>query len=267
MRFSFTEQQIAFRDSLRQLLDKQCTPTDLRAAYERPEARTTRWAALADLGVVGMTVPDAHGGLGLGMTDLVLVLEEAGRVGLPEPLMETTALAAPLLARALTPRSSALLTEIASGSLTAAVADHRAMPPPWADDAPGPSSRGGKAGGNQPVGPRGDPGGSPTGSLRCELVAGAQGADLYLLPTTFSGGRPELHALRAEAVSVLPVAALDPTRRLGTVGWDPTPSSLVAAGEEAHLALADLEVSAALATAAVRGELQMHWDTKEFHCD
>ena len=41
------------------------------------------------------------GGLGLGLVDLVLLLEEAGRVALPEPLVETTALAAPLLAELL----------------------------------------------------------------------------------------------------------------------------------------------------------------------
>ena len=44
----------------------------------RAVARSPRWTTLADLGVVGVTVPDAHGGLGLGLLDLVLLLEEAG---------------------------------------------------------------------------------------------------------------------------------------------------------------------------------------------
>ena len=49
--------------------------------------------------MVGLsTVPEDHGGLGLGLVDLVPLLEEAGRVALPEPLLETAALAAPLLA-------------------------------------------------------------------------------------------------------------------------------------------------------------------------
>jgi alkylation response protein AidB-like acyl-CoA dehydrogenase len=44
-----------------------------------------------------VTVPEAHGGLGLGFVDLVLLLEEAGRSGLPEPLVDTTAVGVPLL--------------------------------------------------------------------------------------------------------------------------------------------------------------------------
>jgi len=49
------------------------------------------------MGVVGLTVPEAAGGLGLGMLDLVLLLEETGRAALPEPIVETTAVCAPLL--------------------------------------------------------------------------------------------------------------------------------------------------------------------------
>ena len=47
---------------------------------------------------MGLLVPEDRGGLGLGLVDLVLLLAEAGRVALPEPLLETSALTAPLLA-------------------------------------------------------------------------------------------------------------------------------------------------------------------------
>jgi alkylation response protein AidB-like acyl-CoA dehydrogenase len=50
------------------------------------------------MGVVGLMVPERDGGLGLGAVDLVGLLEEAGRAGLPEPLAETAALVVPLLA-------------------------------------------------------------------------------------------------------------------------------------------------------------------------
>ncbi len=49
------------------------------------------------MGVVGITVPEEHGGMGLGLVDLVLLLEEAGRAGMPEPLVETAALGVPVL--------------------------------------------------------------------------------------------------------------------------------------------------------------------------
>ena len=98
MHFAFSEQQTEFRDAVRQVLAKECTTDHLRAAFDHPSARGPRWSTLAELGVVGLTVQEDRGGLGLGPVDLVLLLEEAGRVALPEPLLETTALAAPLLA-------------------------------------------------------------------------------------------------------------------------------------------------------------------------
>ena len=98
MRFSFTEDQLLFRDAVRDFLEKECDPPAVRAAWASETGRSPeRWRKLADLGVVGLTVPEQHGGLGLDEIDLVLVLEESGRAALPEPLVETAAVGAPLL--------------------------------------------------------------------------------------------------------------------------------------------------------------------------
>jgi len=98
--FAFHEQQLEFRDQLRAFTEKQCTAADVRAAWRSELGWSpARWKALGGLGVTGVTVPVEQGGLGLGMVDLALLLEEAGRAGLPEPLAETTAVAVPLLAR------------------------------------------------------------------------------------------------------------------------------------------------------------------------
>jgi alkylation response protein AidB-like acyl-CoA dehydrogenase len=106
--FAFDEHQLEFRAQLRALADKQCTPAQLREAWDSELGWSApRWAALADMGVVGLTVPAEHGGLGLGLVDLVLLLEEAGRSGLPEPLLETTALTVPVLAAATSPAARA----------------------------------------------------------------------------------------------------------------------------------------------------------------
>lgn len=100
MDFAFHEQQLEFRDQLRALAEKQCTPADVRAAWESETGWSPgRWKALGDLGVTAVTVPTAHGGLGLGLVDLALLLEEAGRAGLPEPLADTAAVSVPLLAQ------------------------------------------------------------------------------------------------------------------------------------------------------------------------
>jgi len=98
VRFAFTDEQLLFRDAVRDLLSKECPPEVVRDAWVSPDGRSgVVWRALAEMGVVGLTVPEAHGGLGLGELDLVLLLTEAGRAALPEPLVETTAVAAPLL--------------------------------------------------------------------------------------------------------------------------------------------------------------------------
>ncbi len=115
MRFSFSDDQRALQRAVRELLDKECTPQHVRAASETGRIPGL-WRKLAETGVAGLTVPESHGGLGLGCTDLVLILEEAGRAAVPEPLVETVAVAAPLLARGDDDR---WLPGIASGDVTA----------------------------------------------------------------------------------------------------------------------------------------------------
>ena len=98
MRFTFSEQQLAFRDTVRDLLAKECPREHVRAMWSDETGRSPGlWRALADVGVVGLTVPVAHGGLGLDEVDLVLLLEETGRAALAAPIVETTAVAVPLL--------------------------------------------------------------------------------------------------------------------------------------------------------------------------
>jgi acyl-CoA dehydrogenase len=51
------------------------------------------WTAMADLGWLGIVVPEQYGGAGLGWSDLAVVMEEAGRGLLPEPLVGSVLLA------------------------------------------------------------------------------------------------------------------------------------------------------------------------------
>lgn len=99
MRFAFTDDQILFRDTVRDLLDKECPPEQVRYAWLDDDGRLPDvWSALAEMGVLGIQVPEAYGGLAMTELDLVLLLEETGRVGLPDPVVEAVAVAAPLLA-------------------------------------------------------------------------------------------------------------------------------------------------------------------------
>jgi hypothetical protein len=101
MRFAFTDDQLGFRDAVRDLLEKECTPRHVREAWSNDTGRVPGlWEKLCAMGVVGMLAPEAQGGLGLTMVDLVLILEETGRHAVPEPIVETAASAVSVLGRA-----------------------------------------------------------------------------------------------------------------------------------------------------------------------
>ena len=100
MRFAFTDEQLAFRDAVRDLLEKECTPRHVRDAWTNETGRVPGlWEQLHEMGVVGMLAPEEKGGLGLTMVDLVLILEETGRHAVPEPIVETAASGVPVLDR------------------------------------------------------------------------------------------------------------------------------------------------------------------------
>ncbi len=90
MRFAMTSDQQLFAKTVRDLLERECSRAALRQAWDGDSGRVPGlWARLAELGVTGMVVPDAFGGLGLDAVDIVPVLEETGRFAVPEPLIGT----------------------------------------------------------------------------------------------------------------------------------------------------------------------------------
>jgi alkylation response protein AidB-like acyl-CoA dehydrogenase len=98
MRFTFDEDQLLFQETVREFLAGECPPARVRALWESDSGRSPElWAKLAQLGIPGLLVPEACGGLGRGEVDAVLIHEEVGRAGLAEPLVATAAVAAPLL--------------------------------------------------------------------------------------------------------------------------------------------------------------------------
>ena len=133
MNFVFDEDQLALRDGVRALLDKECTPDDIRASWETETGRSPqRWQALADLGVLGLVVPEQFGGMGLDETWLVLLLEEAGRAALPEPLGPVTVAIGLIVDSAPESLREEWLPRILSGEVIAVAALPGA---PWVDDA------------------------------------------------------------------------------------------------------------------------------------
>jgi alkylation response protein AidB-like acyl-CoA dehydrogenase len=126
MRFAFTDDQLAFREAVRDLLAVECPPGVVRAAWpgatsgagarSAPDDVSRVWTALGEMGVLGLAVPEQHGGLGLAELDWVLLAEETGYAALPHPFVETVSVAGPLLARLGDP--GARLAGLVAGELT-----------------------------------------------------------------------------------------------------------------------------------------------------
>ncbi|MFE9450692.1 acyl-CoA dehydrogenase family protein [Streptomyces sp. NPDC006739] len=89
MRFQPTEDQLALRDGVRGLLARRFDGGALRAAVAAPGLDRALWRELGEAGFFALRLPEADGGVGLGLPETVLAFEEAGRALLPGPLAAT----------------------------------------------------------------------------------------------------------------------------------------------------------------------------------
>jgi alkylation response protein AidB-like acyl-CoA dehydrogenase len=81
------------RDTARKFLDANCTTRFVRDMMATEAAVTPGfWHQLAEHGWLGIAFPEADGGSGLGLTDLVLLMEEIGRAVMPGPFPATVLL-------------------------------------------------------------------------------------------------------------------------------------------------------------------------------
>jgi len=104
--FTFSDEQEELRRAVRGWLGRHATPGHLRAMEDDPVGITDElWADLVALGWTSLLVPDAHGGGGGGLVDIVPVLEEIGRVPLPGPFSSEEP--SPSTSRAMATRSTA----------------------------------------------------------------------------------------------------------------------------------------------------------------
>ena len=235
MDFAFSDEQTELRRAVRQVLDKECDAATLRAfgaatSEQRIGLARARWGVLAQLGAPALVVPESAQGLGLSDVDLVGVLEEAGWAALPEPLLETAGLAAPILATLLpAPPASDALQALVGRQATMAVGgiDVRA------DGLSSPTSV------------------SADGLLRTPRVAGASGADVLLLACRDPDSGWQVHAVPGRSCTWTPTPALDPARDLATVHWPLSADTLLAYGVAADAIVQLLADRAAAGSAAL----------------
>uniref|UniRef100_UPI00099F1C4C acyl-CoA dehydrogenase family protein n=1 Tax=Streptomyces niveiscabiei TaxID=164115 RepID=UPI00099F1C4C len=225
-----TAEQHEIQRTLRELLGKRCGSAELRAAVETPAGYDPAlWSALAgQLGLPGLALPEAYGGVGCGSLELALAGEELGRTLAPSPLLATSVLAVPLIAAlGSAGQRAALLPRIAAGDLTATLAAPvEALALTCSND--GDWAGGGRSGGVQARG------GHHGWRLYGEVVRVLDGHSAGVLVVAahcggFARSRVRLFVVRGDAVGVTRVrhTALDATRPLGRVQLRDVPAELL----------------------------------------
>ena len=171
--FELGEEEQAIRDLTAQVLDDMSSHERLKAlAAEDDHVDRKAWAALAATGVSGASVPEAHGGLGLGFLATAVALEEVGRTASPVPLLATAVMGAmPVAAYGTESQQAAWLPGIAGGSVLACAA--------LAEDGTSPAEPTTMA--------RSDSTGFVLDGTKV-LVAGGLDADVALVPARLDGG-------------------------------------------------------------------------------
>jgi pimeloyl-CoA dehydrogenase small subunit len=124
MDFDLNDDQRLLKDSVDRLIADRY-PFEQRKKYAREPDGWSRelWAQYAELGLLGLPFPEAHGGFGGGPVETMIVMEAFGRGLILEPYLATVTLGGGLIRRAGSPaQQSALLPEIAAGRLKLAFA-------------------------------------------------------------------------------------------------------------------------------------------------
>src|SRR5262249_45938369 len=98
MDFGFNEDQEMLRGAVKDFLDKECTTQFVRRMIDDERGYSPEmWRQMAELGWMGLTIPEQYGGMGWGFLELTVTLEEMGAALLPGPYFSTVVLAAPLI--------------------------------------------------------------------------------------------------------------------------------------------------------------------------
>jgi len=150
MDFSFTSDQQDLRELAAKILSDATTLERTKAVVtEQDGFDRDLWRALAEAGLVGISMPESVGGAGLGFLETCIVLEEVGRTAAPIPALAVMGLAAPALAEF---GATDALEGVASGERIVTAALTEAVGDAYA---PSTSSTGGKLTGEKVCVPAG----------------------------------------------------------------------------------------------------------------
>ena len=206
MNFELTDDQVSIQRTARDFLAARYKAEEIRRLALDDDRGFTdeQWSAIAELGWPGMNVAEEHGGLGLGVVELVVLQEELGAALAPTPFLSTVAAGLLLGAAGSDEQRAQWLAPIAAGERRGAVAVF--------------DERGGRSPAHSELEPHGS---SLTGTKIAVPDAGS--ADVLLVSA--SQGRHYLVDPHGEGVRIEAAPGLDPSRKLFTVHLD---------GAEAH---------------------------------
>jgi alkylation response protein AidB-like acyl-CoA dehydrogenase len=98
MNFDFSDDQKQLRDQARRFLAEKCPPKAVRAVLDgNADYDRALWKGLAEMGFLGVAIPEEFGGTGAGHLELCVIAEEIGRALAPVPFSSTVYLAAEAL--------------------------------------------------------------------------------------------------------------------------------------------------------------------------
>jgi alkylation response protein AidB-like acyl-CoA dehydrogenase len=120
MNFDFSDDQKMLRDQARKFLDEKSNRKAVRDILNNPDKShdAALWKGVAEQGWLGVSIPEEHGGLGLGGLELCVLAEEIGRAVAPIPFSSTIYFfAEAILASGSSAQKKALLPKIASGEI------------------------------------------------------------------------------------------------------------------------------------------------------
>ncbi|MGI8941870.1 MAG: acyl-CoA dehydrogenase family protein [Actinomycetota bacterium] len=240
MDFAFTEEQEMLRDQVRSWLAAEC-PAERVAELGESKAGwdESSWPKMAELGWTGLSIPEEHGGAGMGFLDEAVVFEELGYRLYPGPYLSTVALAVPALQAA-----PDVLVAVAEGRARATLAAAEAEPS---------GSRGAGLGdGDDPTTSAERDGDAWTITGIKEPVVDLQLATHVVVSAATAEG-VGLWLVEPSPDAVTPLETVDSTRRLGRLNLEAHPATALIepGGARATLGHIRRRIDAALALEAV----------------
>jgi alkylation response protein AidB-like acyl-CoA dehydrogenase len=123
MDFSFSSDQQLLKNAARAFLDEHMKPATVRLLWDDPRGESdTLWKEIAQLGWLGLALPEEHGGSGLGMVETAILLDELGRAACPGPYWPTVLAATAIALAGSDAQKKRWLPAVATGDARATLA-------------------------------------------------------------------------------------------------------------------------------------------------